>query len=217
MNPTPMESPIVDSAFVFAKVEYSKQDDSSNFRTRSLAPMKVDMDALMQRCEKRKSKPKIVEAGNHNPKQSCNGGANKQFVPMDGVASTRGIKTTPEWSVTPNSALSKLKRFATVHCKVVNERLVPSLIGELQYMFQLLSLGQSTKQQSQIQSSENKLFGCGNDCSLYVCIVMEHLGRVLDSGMSDLFCEGHVQSHTLNQESDYGLWTWSNHDNASVK
>ncbi|MCO5600448.1 hypothetical protein L7F22_054561 [Adiantum nelumboides] len=197
VNPTPMESPSVNSAFVFANVEPSQQNNGSISRNQSVAPLKFDMDVLMKRREKRKSKPTASEVKVCN--QSCNAGASEQPV-KDGATGPEGMnsaqslsvlkgktaavgdsKAVQSWSVVSTSTLSKLRRFATVHSKLVNERLVPSLIGELHYLFQLLNLGQSTRQQSGLHTLDDKLFGCGNDCSLYACIVMEFLGRLLDS------------------------------------
>ncbi|KAH7434035.1 hypothetical protein KP509_07G098100 [Ceratopteris richardii] len=196
VNPTPMECPVVNSAFVFAKVEPNKQSNSSSPCTLSSAPLKFDMEALMKRCDKRRSKHKVSEEKvqkqlmitDKSEHLSFKTGSTENIIrtqrsPVCEVHSIATVdnKASEGSLIFPDTIVSKLKRFATVHSQLVKERLVPSLIGELRYLFQLVSLGQSTMQLNDAYFVSNKLFGCGNECSLYACIAMEYLGRVIDS------------------------------------
>lgn len=69
VTPTPLANPVVDSAFIMAKVEApvnALQNHNNNAKFPGTGPLKVDMDILMQRCEKnrkqkQKEKPEILK------------------------------------------------------------------------------------------------------------------------------------------------------------
>lgn len=72
VNPTPMVNPVVDSAFILAKVEApmtTQQNHVNKSKVSGAGPVKVDMDILMQRCEmsrkqKQKEKPEAQKKEN---------------------------------------------------------------------------------------------------------------------------------------------------------
>lgn len=72
VTPTPMANPVVDSAFILAKVEApptTQQNHVNKSKLPGAGPVKVDMDILMQRCEitrkqKQKDKPESSKKEN---------------------------------------------------------------------------------------------------------------------------------------------------------
>eukprot|EP01018_Ginkgo_biloba_P011502 Gb_07520 [translate_table: standard] len=81
----------------------------------------------------------------------------------------------------------KLKRLATVHAKLIMTKMVPSLIGELYFLLQLLCLedvfleghNKLTITQENLESLE-RLFTNYGGCSFYACKVLEQAGHILD-------------------------------------
>ena len=143
------------------------------------------MDALMQRCDqKRKSKSKTAELAQISMHQSS---VHDKCVTMQ-KKSTGSTQSLSKSSSIPKSTINRLRRFAAIHSKLIFEKLVPTLVGELQYLFQLLSLQRFSKHQYGVRITERHLFESSNDCSFYACTLMEHLGRILDSGIDVYPC-----------------------------
>lgn len=219
VNPTPTAIPEVDSSFVLAKVQSSKE---SEFKTSSNLPMpgplKVDMDVLMDRFNKPmncKHKDKeeapaeedvteqrpVACSENHlivdsivaetaksvtsNSKVAC-------LLPKLAVSNGAPQRSTEDARINPNLPLkmfsSELKRLATVHAKLLVKKMVPSLIGELYFLLQLLCLEDAILLERRDKVAilkENlgvagRLLADSRGCSFYACKALEQTGQLLD-------------------------------------
>lgn len=219
VNPTPMAIPEVDSSFVLAKFQSSKE---SQFQTSSNLPMpgplKVDMDVLMDRFNKpmncqHKDKEKapgkedvtehrpvacsenhlvvdsiIVEAGKSVTSNSKVAGLLPQHAVSNGEAQWSSEDAHLNPSVPLKLFSGELKRLATVHANLLVTKMVPSLIGELYFLLQLLCLEDAIllERQDKLASIEENLGVAGRlfvdcrGCSFYACKALEQTGHLLD-------------------------------------
>ncbi|XP_024372189.1 uncharacterized protein [Physcomitrium patens] len=257
VTPTPMVNPVVDSAFILAKVEApvtAPQHYANKSKLPGAGPVKVDMDVLMQRCEKtrkqkQKEKPEVPKKENlktwswdkfdsrsatgssreasvnnvvtdprievklagsmeddHAERKDSAFPVSTHIVPRTKSISTGSTNITTvdneqtfsesKSSITeplPSHYLSNtIINFASVHATLMVAKLVPSLLEELHFLLQLLSLepifcgtssgGSKSAQNSSTESKSEKcpLFATGDDCAGYATCVLEQAGRILD-------------------------------------
>lgn len=76
---------------------------------------------------------------------------------------------------------SGLLRVCTVHATLMVSRMVPSLLGELQFLLQILTLPSTTCTKVEAGEAAN-LFRGLDDCSKYACEVLHQAGRLLECG-----------------------------------
>jgi hypothetical protein len=89
-----------------------------------------------------------------------------------------------------------LTNLASVHATLMVVKLVPSLLEELHFLLQLLSLEPAFSGASpggskcalnsiaELKQEKEPLFANGDDCAGYATLVLEQAGRILDCGKS---------------------------------
>lgn len=95
----------------------------------------------------------------------------------------------------PNTVVN----LASVHATLMVAKLVPSLLEELHFLLQLLSLepigsgGAKNALESIAEISQQKgpLFANGDDCAGYATSVLEQAGRILDCGKNRILSRCH--------------------------
>lgn len=109
------------------------------------------------------------------------------FTSADNGSSTLGTMSPLQLSKT-------LISMAAVHAALMVVKLVPSLLEELHFLLQLLSLepafsaGVSVGTNraldiiTEVTSEKVLLFSSGDACAGYACFVLEQAGRILDCG-----------------------------------
>ncbi|KAJ7565096.1 hypothetical protein O6H91_02G047900 [Diphasiastrum complanatum] len=83
----------------------------------------------------------------------------------------------------------RLRRLALIHSKLLVSKMVPSLLGELHLLFQLLSWDAEMVAKDPMvkccsetgNEAHEKLFSSSDDGPSYACAVLEHAGTILDS------------------------------------
>ncbi|GLJ09069.1 hypothetical protein SUGI_0101140 [Cryptomeria japonica] len=209
VNPTPSAILAVDSSFVLANLQPSKESELDTNKDLAVhKSLKVDMDVLMDRCSKTRNH-RHPEAPTEDikaqkvshlswPMNSSQNHANinskskvKDHLPQCFVSNgeTQLSSEVPciDPSLPSKMFFGKLKRFAEVHAKLIMNKMVPSLIGELYFLLQLLSLeglcGDGHDKLTIIQEKPDiagKLFKDEKSCSFYACKTLEQAAKLLD-------------------------------------
>ncbi|KAH9292418.1 hypothetical protein KI387_042408 [Taxus chinensis] len=211
VNPTPTTIPEVDSSFVLANIQQSKEIEYQlNTNLSVHGPLKVDMDVLMDRFSKtRNHGHKDIEAPAEETKAqktsslTCPVDCSQDHVIINSKSKVKDhlpqstvSKGEAQWSsevpcldsiLFSKMFCGKLKRLATVHANLIMNKMVPSLIGELYFLLQLLSLGgvhveghDTVDTIQEKQDIAGRLFKDDKSCSFYACKTLEQAAKLLD-------------------------------------
>lgn len=115
-------------------------------------------------------------------------------LPVEEKAHSRSSVTEPfNLYCLPNSVVN----LASVHATLMVAKLVPSLLEELHFLLQLLSLEPAGSGSAkialdsiaEINQEKGPLFANGDDCAGYATSVLEQAGRILDCGESRILAQ----------------------------